>query len=297
MWKKLITSSRISHNGKMKKGSEIGRPPIKGNFNKTDFRKAMIAAWGESESEAETDVPAEEEIANLFLMASHHSKVKNSKEKEVMSSNSFPNHLFKFDKYNLIKLLMETQEKLDEKGVKCLQIEKDLKTSKDHVFYLNSFRSDVQNTFFDLLDQNIILKEKFERVKQEYIILNVELNQYKSLVLNKELNDISIHAFSTDFQKLILDLQSSKIENKKLKYKLNSRGKRKINEVAKWILDGRTKSTEGLCYNKNNKKKKVYVDLPSSKVCSFCGKSGHLKFQCAKREQHNKANKIYVECM
>ena len=60
---------------------------------------------------------------------------------------------------------METQEKLDEQGVKCLQIEKDLKTSKDHVFYLNSFRSDVQNRLFDPLDQNIILKETLEKRK------------------------------------------------------------------------------------------------------------------------------------
>ena len=186
---------------------------MKGNFNKTDFHKAMIATWGESESEAETEVLVEEETANLCLMASHHSKAEKSKEKEVMSSNSFPNHLFKFDKYKLFKLLMETQEKLDENAVKCLQIEKDLKTSKDHVFYLNSFRSDVQNKFFDLLDQNIILKETLERVKQEYFVLNVELNQYKSLGLNKDLNDISIHAFSTDFQKIKLDLESNKIDN------------------------------------------------------------------------------------
>ena len=30
---------------------------MKENINKTDFRKAMIAAWGESESEAETEIP------------------------------------------------------------------------------------------------------------------------------------------------------------------------------------------------------------------------------------------------
>ena len=46
---------------------------------------------------------------------------------------------------------------------------------------------------------------------------------------------------------------------------------------------------------KNDKKKKVYVDLPSSKIYSFCGKSGHLKHQCIKKEQHIKANKNYVE--
>ena len=90
--------------------------------------------------------------------------------------------------------------------------------------------------------------------------------------------------FSTEFQTMKLDLDSCKIENEKLKHELNLRGKGKINEAPKWILNAKTKSTEGLGYVKNNKKKKVYVDLPSSKVCSFCGKSGHLKFQCAKRE-------------
>ena len=187
---------------------------MKGNF-KTDFHKAMIAEWGDTESEAEIVVPVEEETANLCLMASHHSKVEASKEKEVMSSSSFPKHLFKFNKYKLIKLLLETQEKLDEQNVKCLQIEKDLNTSKDHVSYQNSFRLDVQSRFFDLLDQNIILKEILEKVKHEYIILNVELNQYKLLGLKrkKDLNDLSTHLFSTEFQKMKLDLESSKIEN------------------------------------------------------------------------------------
>ena len=32
---------------------------------------------------------------------------------------------------------METQEKLDEKTAICLQIEKDLKSSNDHVSYLS----------------------------------------------------------------------------------------------------------------------------------------------------------------
>ena len=37
-----------------------------------------------------------------------------TKEKEVMSSISSPKHLFKFSKNKLIKLLLETQEKLNE---------------------------------------------------------------------------------------------------------------------------------------------------------------------------------------
>ena len=52
------------------------------------------------------------------------------KRGEVKSSNSFPNHLFKIDRYKLIKLLMETQDKLRESNDKCLQIGKDLKIVK-----------------------------------------------------------------------------------------------------------------------------------------------------------------------
>ena len=54
-------------------------------------------------------------------MASHDNKTVKSKGNEVMSYISFPNHLFSLDKYKLIELLIETQEKLEENSVKCLQ--------------------------------------------------------------------------------------------------------------------------------------------------------------------------------
>ena len=57
---------------------------------------------------------------------------------------------------------MEAQAKLKESNDKCLQLEKDLKISKDHVSYTNAFRSDVQNKFFNLLDQNVILKKQWK---------------------------------------------------------------------------------------------------------------------------------------
>ena len=84
------------------KARETERLPSKGNLNQTDFRKAMIAAWGESESD---ENPEEEETTNLCLMASHESKNKKSKGKEAKSSNSSPNHLFKLNKYKLIEFL------------------------------------------------------------------------------------------------------------------------------------------------------------------------------------------------
>ena len=196
----FIADCPMWKNEKVKgKARKTRRLPTQGNLNKTDFRKAMIAAWGESESEAETENPKEEETANLCLMASHD---KFEKGKEVKSSTSFSNYLFIMDKNKLIEVLMETQDKLDKCNVKRLQIEKDLKISKDHVSYLNTFRSHVQNRFFNFLDQNIVLKETLERVKKENIILNVELTQYKSLGLNKELNDTSINDLCTDFLKL-----------------------------------------------------------------------------------------------
>ena len=94
-----ITSSKIAQHEKMKRARKTGRLPIKGILNKTDFRKAMITAWGEFESEAETEILEEKETANLRLMASRDSKNGKSKEKEVMSFNSFPNHLFSLNKY------------------------------------------------------------------------------------------------------------------------------------------------------------------------------------------------------
>ena len=55
------------------------------------------------------------------------------------------------------------------------------------------------------------------------------------------------------------------------------------------------KNSKGLNYFKNNKKKKAYVDLPSERICSFCGGTGHLKDQCTKREQYTVSNRNYVD--
>ena len=95
-------------------------------------------------------------------MATHDEKPKG---KEVLSSNSFPNHLYRRKKYELIKFLLETQDKLYKRTATCHQIEKDLENCKDHVSYRNFFSSEMQNRFFDLLDQNVMLKETLEKVK------------------------------------------------------------------------------------------------------------------------------------
>ena len=91
----------------------------------------------------------------------------------------------------------------------------------------------MQSRFFNLLDQNVILKETIEKLKQEFIILNVEINQYKKLGLRRDVNDVSTYMFSTAFQKLKLKLESCEKENENLKNKLNLKGEGKINEVPK----------------------------------------------------------------
>ena len=53
-------------------------------------------------------------------------------------------------------------------------------------------------------------------------LIFAKLTQYKLLGLNKELIDIYIHDFCIDFQKLKIDLESSKAQNEKLKFELNS---------------------------------------------------------------------------
>ena len=85
-----------------------------------------------------------------------------------------------------------------------------------------------------------------ERVKKENIILNVELTQYKLLGLNKELNDISIKDLWSDFQNVKNNLESNQTDNDKLELKLNSREKGKIKNVPKWILNAKSKNSEGL---------------------------------------------------
>ena len=74
----LITSSKITQHAI---NAETERLLMKGNLNKTDFRKAMISAWGESESEAETEIPAEEGTTIYVSWLHTTARMKSLKEK------------------------------------------------------------------------------------------------------------------------------------------------------------------------------------------------------------------------
>ncbi|XP_021723961.1 uncharacterized protein LOC110691350 [Chenopodium quinoa] len=265
--------------GKMKEHGKSNTP----NFSKSDYRKAMIAAWGDTSSEDEEE-STEEEMANLCLMAKHSESAKKSKDK-------------------LISLLIETLDEYKEICLKLGQNEKALEIYKDHMKYLNSSRTDVQGRFFDLLDRNTMLKETLERVKTENIMLNVELTQYKLLFTNIDSNSalqLPLVTFNDDLENLKKELQVTKDKNESLKKDLERARNNKSAihmGVPRWISEAQTRRTEGLGFNhkkKNSGKKKKYVELPSETVCSFFGKSGHKDIDCKRKELKSTKNIAYV---
>ena len=69
-------------------------------------------------------------------MATHEGKEDKSKGKQVNTSYTLSDHPSKMSKNKLIGLLKETQIKLENCNDKCIQLEKELKVSKDHISYL-----------------------------------------------------------------------------------------------------------------------------------------------------------------
>ncbi|XP_021748102.1 coiled-coil domain-containing protein 186-like [Chenopodium quinoa] len=279
--------------GKMKEHGKSNTP----NFSKSDYRKAMIAAWGDTSSEDEEE-STEEETANLCLIAKHSESAKKSEE-----VNLKPKFLKSLSQDKLISLLIETLNEYKEICLKLGQNEKALEIYKDHMKYLNSSRTDVQGRCFDLLDRNSMLKETLERVKNENIMLNVELNRYKLLCTNIDSNNalqLPLVTFNDDLENLKKELQVTKDKNESLEKDLErSRNNKSAIHmgVPKWISEAQTRRTEGLGFNhkkKNSGKKKKYVELPSETVCSFCGKSGHKDTDCKRKELKSTKNIAYV---
>ena len=205
-------------------------------------------------------------------------------------------------KDKLIELLLETLEDYKNLSISKEMSDKALKFSKDHINYLNNTRSDVQERFFELLDTNAKLKDSFEKVKSENILLKVELSQYKLFCLHLDPSgstEINIEIFNNDLEKLNDDLVTVREQKEKLEKELeigrNSKKKEPM-KIPKWVESAQTKRTEGLgyVYKKKNVKKK-YVDLPSRKLCSFCGNTGHLSNTCSTKEKKHLMNESYVK--
>ena len=66
--------------------------------------------------------------------------------------------------------------------------------------------------------------------------------------------------------------------------------------MSQWLEKAQAKRTEGLGYvhSKDKGKKKKYVDLPSQKLCNFCGKIGHLERTCIRKLRGDEMNFKYV---
>ena len=173
--------------------------------------------------------------------------------------------------------------------------------------YLNNVRSDVQGRFFDLLDRNTALQNSFERVKNENILLKVELSQYKLFNLSldpSKSTEISMGVFNVDLENLNSELVTVKEQKEKLtkELALANAHKQSPRITPKWIEKAQSKRTEGLgfYYKRNNGKKKNYVELPSVKVCSFCGTGDHVVTECSKKKElfnknQNIVKKIWIK--
>ncbi|XP_021743854.1 uncharacterized protein LOC110709902 [Chenopodium quinoa] len=252
-----------------------------------DIRKAMIAAWGNSESEDEEKQP-EEETTHLCLMAKRDEKAYNDElAKEVLLD---PNVLKTYTKDALIDLVFELEDDWTHTSIRLGECQRALKVSKEHSTWIENQRADVQSRFFELFDKNLLLKEMNEKLKFENIMVNVELTQYKlaNTEVSPSSSSESLPKLNEDFEKLKYDLDELRIEKAKLEKELEHRKERSISQfgIPKWIENAQTKRTEGLGFIRSKHKgKKKYVDLPSYKVCTFCGKTGHLVATCYKKEQ------------
>ncbi|XP_021750214.1 uncharacterized protein LOC110715901 [Chenopodium quinoa] len=279
------------------KGKGKAKEQVKNNynktpFNKTDIRKAMIAAWGDSESEDEEKQP-EEETAHLCLMAKRDEKAYNDElAKEVFLD---PNVLKTYTKDALIDLVFELEDDWTHTSIRLGECQRALKVCKEHSTWIENQQTDVQSRFFELFDKNLLLKEINEKLKFENIMVNEELTQYKlaNAEVSPSSSSESLPKFNEDFEKLKYDLDKLRIEKVKLEKELELRRERSISQfgIPKWIENSQTKRTEGLGFIRSKHKgKKKYVDLPIYKVCTFCGKIGHLVATCNKKEQSVRKN-------
>jgi len=140
-----------------------------------------------------------------------------------------------------------------------------------------------------LFDKNLKLKEDFENLKNENYLLSLELSQLKEFVpevSSFDIKSVPLQSFKSEINELKNHVSFLEIENKELVGELHQmRNEKKLLPIPNWIKNPQTKRTEGLGFNHKKKfeKPKKRVDLPSDKVCMFCGNTGHFRNSCPKR--------------
>nr|ABH08430.1 putative integrase [Beta vulgaris] len=249
----------------------------KAPFSKANVRKAMIAAWGDSEMEEEEEQPTEE-TANLCLMAN--TDEKEDEEIIEVSQHGLESELDGKTRTEIYDLLYDAILECRDEREKREQTEQALKVCKEHIEWLKKMRTDVETRFFDLFDKNLKIKECYESLKNENYLINLEISHLKEFVpvlSSFDIRSTPLKGYRSEIEKINKEKIILKEQICSLKKELVvARNRGKIMKVPKWIEKPQTKRKEGLGfenYKKRNKTKK-YVDLPSDKFCMYCGKVG-----------------------
>ena len=69
----------------------------------------------------------------------------------------------------------------------------------------------------------------------------------------------------------------------------------KLPDPVSWIQKYQNKGRDGLSFNDKKENIKKYVDLRSSKICSYCGNSRHIVSDCSTMEERIKRNTYLVK--
>ncbi|XP_021744851.1 uncharacterized protein LOC110710816 [Chenopodium quinoa] len=191
-------------------------------FTKDNVKKAMLAAWEDTDSEEEEEDQPSEETAHLCLMAKTDEAAKLKElEAEVWFSYNQLKHL---SKENLINTVLEIQEDLKELHRSKQLSDKALVTYKENSEWVDNMKFDIQYRFFSLFDDNKILKETLENLKQDNILLNVELSLLK-LSVDTPNSEVPPPTDYPNFEKLKHDLEELKRIRHVLRGNLRELGK------------------------------------------------------------------------
>ncbi|XP_021858321.1 uncharacterized protein [Spinacia oleracea] len=267
------------------KGKETPKERFRDNrnsFSKTDVRKAMIAAWGDSSSDEEQEQP-NEEIAHLCLVADHEEDGSDSESDKFQASlfqiKSKLDSMSKLELFDLLSCLTcDYEDLLKEKLDSEKEHKSTIKKLTGELEWTKITNIDIDNRFFSLFDQNLQIKETYEALRNE--------NSW----LKQELIDLEISKTKTlykkELEKTQLDLVKVHQEKTYLEGELAKKTRHRIEGTPKWIEEARTKRTEGLGFNhKKHHHRKTRVDLYSDIVCTFCGLIGHYRVSCPKNQR------------
>ncbi|XP_056692137.1 uncharacterized protein [Spinacia oleracea] len=272
------------------KGKETTKDRFKDNrnsFSKTEVRKAMIAAWGDTSSDEEQEQP-NEEIAHLCLVAEHEDEESDSESDKFQASlvhiKSRLESMSKVELFDLLSCLTSDYEDLLKEKLDSDRKHQDIvnKLTEELEWTRNS-NLDIDNRFFKLFDQNLHIKEMCEALRNENSWLKQDLIDLK-IAKTKNL-------YKEELEKAQLELVKIHQEKTHLESELAKRTRHKIEVTPKWIEEARTKRTEGLGFNhKKHHPRKTRVDLYSDIVCTFCGQIGHYRVSCPKNQRYLEKN-------